>query len=126
MERELSAASITEPKMLAPPYLTPVTVETGVKVGRKSFGKEQLAFVKGTERSSACGVGAFMEHGLGPVFSSVNFGQREVHATARERPKSWQIYKKFLTCSRSELQRKHVAPDLPALSCADEEQALDE
>jgi len=77
-ERELSGAGITEPEMFALPYLAPVTVETGVKVGGKSFGKEQLPFAKGTEGSSACGVRAFMEHGLGPVFSSVKLSAREI------------------------------------------------
>jgi len=59
--------------MFPPPELPPVPVERGAEVRRKSFCQEQLAFAKGTERNRAGGVCAFMEHGLGPVFSSVEF-----------------------------------------------------
>lgn len=70
-QREVSAAGIAEPEMFAPAQLLPVALERDARVGWKSFGKKQLAFAQGTEWNCACGVGAFMQHRLGPIFSSV-------------------------------------------------------
>jgi hypothetical protein len=77
-QREVSTADIAEPEMLASADLPPVAVERDTKVGRKGFGKEQLAFTKGAKGNRACGVSAFMKHGLGPIFSSVKTSAREI------------------------------------------------
>jgi hypothetical protein len=74
--------------MFTPAEFAPVAVESGAQVRREGFRQEQLAFAKGTKGNGAGGIGAFMEHWLGPVFSSVNFGQRDCNDSARERPKS--------------------------------------
>jgi hypothetical protein len=66
--------------MFSPPHFPPAAIERRFGVARQSFREEQLAFMEGTKWSGASGIGAFLEHGLHPVFSSVFL------AWARETP----------------------------------------
>jgi hypothetical protein len=76
--------------MLAPVQLPPVALESDVRVRRKSFRQEQLAFTKGTEGSGAGGVGAFMEHRLGPIFSSGELQPERFHPQCT-REAEWKV-----------------------------------
>jgi hypothetical protein len=71
-QREVSGASGAEPEMFSTPHLSPIAVESGL-VRRISFRQKQLPFAKRKEGNGAGGVGTFLQHGLGPVFSLVEF-----------------------------------------------------
>jgi hypothetical protein len=73
--------------MFTPPEFLPATIEGGAQVGRKSFRQKEFAFAQRAEGNCAGRIGAFLKHRLVPVFSSVEFGQRDSTNSARERPK---------------------------------------
>jgi hypothetical protein len=90
-KREVSRADIAEPKMFTPAKLPPIAIEGTAKVGRKSFRQEQLSVTQRTEGNRAGGVCAFMEHWLGPVFSSLSFGKRLPLTIARKVPGKFRV-----------------------------------
>jgi hypothetical protein len=57
--------------MFPPAELPPVAVKSRIEVRRQGFRQEKLAFAQGTEWNRAGWICAFMEHGLDPIFSSV-------------------------------------------------------
>jgi len=86
-EREVCGADVAEPEMFTPAKLPAIAVKSVAEVGRESFRQEQLAFAQRTKGYRARRVGAFMQRGLGPVFSSVEFlGQRALPSNARQGP----------------------------------------
>jgi hypothetical protein len=64
----MRGAGITKPEMFPPAKLPPVPVKGSISIGRKSLCQEKFAFTQRTEGNRAGGIGAFVKHGLGPVF----------------------------------------------------------
>jgi hypothetical protein len=89
--------------MFPPPELPTVAVKSGVQVRRERFREEQLAFAQGTEGNRAGWVGAFLEHGLGPIFSSAEFWPESFAHIARQRPKRSRAHENLFTRVCSEL-----------------------
>ena len=84
---EVGRAHLAKPEMFSPPHFPPAAIERRFGVARQSFREEQLAFAQGTEGNRAGWVGAFLEHGLGPIFSSAEFWPESFAHIARQRPK---------------------------------------
>jgi hypothetical protein len=68
-QRKVRAAVVAQPEMFPPMKLPPVAVEFRAEFRGKSFRQEQFTFAKRSEGNCAGWVGAFMQHGKGPVFS---------------------------------------------------------
>jgi hypothetical protein len=86
-KREMRRAGVAEPEVFPATELPPGTVETGVEIRRKSFRQKKLAFAQRSERNCACRVGAFVEHGLGPIFFLLESCAESSTRSARESPK---------------------------------------
>jgi hypothetical protein len=62
-EREVRRAGLAQPEVFAPRQLLPVPVQDIVGTGRRSLGKEELAFTQRTKGYCAGWICAFPQHG---------------------------------------------------------------
>ncbi len=101
-QREMSGAGGAQPEMFPAPHLSPIFVKS-CWVRGIGFRQKQLPFAKRKEGNGAGWVRAFLQHGLGPVFSLSEFWPESSTNSARARPNSRCRDKNLRTCVCSKL-----------------------
>jgi len=87
MQGKVRRTCRAQPEVLPFADFAPIAIEA-LRFGHECLSQKQFAFVKRSKRDGTSRIRAFMQHGLGPVFSGrgSNFGQEMHKATARWLP----------------------------------------